>query len=79
MHVYLRIHGFLRDLVPDEFQDSAKVHFFDETLSIQHLLRNILRLDAAEMTVLVNGKHLAFENLLRDGDEVSIIPPIAGG
>ncbi len=47
------------------------------------VLRDVIeKLDLPEdipLIAIVNGRHAGFDHRLRDGDEIALFPPIAGG
>jgi sulfur-carrier protein len=74
MNVTVRLFASLRQFGPDEqvsdFPEGTTIHDVIHTLSIPGTIR-ILR--------IVNGEHRPADHVLKDGDELALFPPIAGG
>jgi molybdopterin converting factor small subunit len=78
--IELRLFASLRKkLPPGSPRGKCDLDLADETTLGQVLERMDIPRQSAQM-VLVNGDHdRDFDRLLRDGDVLSIFPPVAGG
>jgi sulfur carrier protein ThiS len=79
MKIDIKIFGFLNDAVPSEFRGNNEYFFDGSNLTIHHLIRNILSFKIDEVIILLNDKFLTNDEFLKDGDRITIFPPIAGG
>jgi len=74
MNVTVRLFASLRQFGPDEqvsaFPEGTTIDDVIHTLSVPGTIR-ILR--------IVNGEHRPADHVLKDGDELALFPPIAGG
>lgn len=76
--VELRLFGHLREYLP--MQGEPGVHMeVPEGFSVQDLIEKLRIPPSDPKIILVNGLHAPREQLLQEGDRVSIFPPIAGG
>jgi MoaE-MoaD fusion protein len=81
MRVHILVFGVLKDLIPEssaplELPDGARVrdllnHHRKSFASSDELWRSL--------AVAVNREYVSAEHLLRDGDEVALLPPVSGG
>jgi len=74
MKVKVKLFASLRSLGPDEqvleLADNATI---DEVVLILKIPLTI------KLLKIVNGEHRPADHILRDGDELALFPPIAGG
>ncbi|MDP3386564.1 MAG: MoaD/ThiS family protein [Eubacteriales bacterium] len=52
---------------------------FEEGISVSKVLSEILIEEKDVAILLVNGIKVSFDKLLKDGDIVSLFPPVGGG
>lgn len=76
--VELRLFGHLREYLPMKGEPGVQVDVAEGS-SIQDLIEKLGIPPSDPKIVLVNGLHAPKEQLLQEGDRVSIFPPIAGG
>lgn len=92
MKIKVRIFGDLTSILGRrqtlEMEEGANVRTLTSRLSEQAGIKRYgylgkYRLDGSELAILVNGRNIALldgvETALRDGDEVVLLPPSAGG
>ena len=79
MQAQIYVYGFLKNIVPPRFRHPPVALEFDSPISVYKVLTVILGLKTMDNTVLVGGKIVNTGYAVQDGDEVHIIPPIAGG
>ena len=74
MNVRIKLFASLRQFGPDEqtreFEDGATIDDVVQVLKIPSTIR-LLR--------VVNGEHRPADHVLKDGDDLALFPPIAGG
>ncbi len=77
MRVQVKLFAGLRKLAPE-----GKSPFpldLPEGATVGELLKVLGVPEDKPKILLVNGRHAGNDQALRDGDEVSIFPPVAGG
>ena len=79
MQARIYVYGVLKNSVPPRFRHPPVAHDFDSPITVHKVLTVILGLQTLDNTVLVGGKIVNSAYAVQDGDEVHIIPPIAGG
>jgi len=74
MKVKVKLFASLRTFGPDdqvvEFPDSATIDNVVDFLKIPRTIR---------LLMIVNGEHRLAGHVLKDGDDLALFPPIAGG
>ncbi|MCE2487180.1 MAG: MoaD/ThiS family protein [Desulfurellaceae bacterium] len=80
MEVKLRLFATLRKKLPPGSKAGKAVLTLDQDATIRDVIQQLdIPEDLAQM-VLVNGEQTrAFDQVLTDGDSLSIFPPVAGG
>lgn len=79
MTVRVRLHAILRKFLPPDAVDNAVVLELPEGATVSDVITR-LGIPPTHASMLVSGDdHLKAESVLRDGQEVNIFPPIAGG
>jgi molybdopterin converting factor small subunit len=74
MKVKLKLFAALRQFGPDEQVIDLPEHTtIDDVVLSLHLPGTI------RLLRIVNGEHRPADHLLKDGDELALFPPIAGG
>ncbi len=76
--VELRLFGHLREYLPASAEPGVPMEI-PQGFSIQDLIEKLGIPPGDPKIVLVNGLHAMREQILKEGDRVSIFPPIAGG
>jgi molybdopterin synthase sulfur carrier subunit len=76
--IELRLFGHLRDYLPEPGGPGVPMQVSEGT-TIGDLIKNLGIPPVDPKIVLVNGLHAHQEQVLGEGDRVSIFPPIAGG
>ena len=79
MKIETWIFGFLNDDIPDKYRGKSVYVADDNTLTINQLIKSEFKLKIAEVNILLNGSFLNKNVLLKDGDQIKIFPPVAGG
>jgi molybdopterin converting factor small subunit len=79
MEIEIKLFATLRDYLPKgSSRFSCKVEIDDHT-RIQDILTKLHLPEEMPKIILVNGIHGTKEQTLKEGDVVSIFPPVAGG
>jgi sulfur-carrier protein len=74
MKVKLKLFASLRQFGPDE-----QVIDLPEQTTIDDVVRSLHLPGTIRLLRIVNGEHRPADHLLKDGDELALFPPIAGG
>lgn len=79
MIVRVKLHAILRKFLPPEARDQTAVLELPDGATVSDAIAR-LGIPANHASMLVSGDdYLRPETRLRDGQEVSIFPPLAGG
>ncbi len=79
MEVEVKLFATLRDYLPKgSGRFSCKMEI-DELTRVQEILTKLNIPEEIPKIILVNGVHGKKEQVLKEGDVVSIFPPVAGG
>ncbi len=78
MDIEVRLFATFRDYLPKDAQSSFKKNLEKET-SVAKIADDISLPSEMPKIFIVNGNVVTGEYVLRDGDIVSIFPPVAGG
>ncbi len=74
MKVRVKLFASLRQFGPDEqIRELSEGTTIDQVVDILKLPREI------RLLKIVNGEHRPADHVLRDGDDLALFPPIAGG
>ncbi len=73
MNIKIKLFASLRKFGPDE-----QIVALPENATVDDAV-NILNLPHMALLKIVNGEHRPAHHPLKDGDEVALFPPIAGG
>ena len=79
MEIEVKLFATLRDYLPqesDRFSCKMKV---DEGTRVQDVLTRLKIPGEMPKIILVNGTHGKKEQVLKEGDVLSVFPPVAGG
>jgi len=74
MNITVRLFASLRQFGPDE-----KVAAFPDGSTIEDVIRTLNIPKTIRLLRIVNGEHRPADHVLKDGDELALFPPIAGG
>ena len=69
----------MRKIVPQMFRGGSVSFEFESPPTVHRMLTVVLEIKALDATVLVNGSIVGAGYTIQEGDEVHILPPIAGG
>jgi len=79
MEVEVKLFATLRDYLPrGSSRFSCKIEVDDST-RVQDVLSRLKIPDEFPKIILINGVHGKKDQLLKEGDVLSIFPPVAGG
>ncbi len=79
MHVIVKLHATLRKYLPPGSADNTVRLDMPEHATVADMLAQAgIPLEHAKMMVS-NGERLEPQSVLRDGQEVNLFPPLAGG
>ena len=79
MKVRVRLHTILRRETPEGIVDTLDLEL-EPSASVQSVIdRLAIRLKGESILLVVNGRIVAKEQLLAEGDEVRLIPAVSGG
>ncbi len=79
MEIEVKLFAILRDYLPKGSGLSSCKLEIDGNTSIQDILRKLKIPDDMPKIILVNGVHGKKGQILKEGDVLSIFPPVAGG
>ena len=74
MKVKVKLFASLRSFAPDE-----QVLELPENTTIDDVVRSFKFPGTIRLLRIVNGEHRPADHVLKDGDELALFPPIAGG
>ena len=74
MKVKVKLFAFLRQFGPDE-----QTVELPEGTAIDDVVRSLKLPGTIRLLRIVNGEHQPSDHVLKDGDELALFPPIAGG
>ncbi len=80
MLVHVKLYASLRRYRPEIALGQSFLCTLPDETTVGHLIVDALGLPSQEVAImLVNGVYSDREQLLQDGDQVALWPPIAGG
>lgn len=85
MKVEVRLFAYFDKYLPPGAQGRRAVVDLPEPASVETLVRQLgiaeedMEGDYMPYVVIINGEHMACDAGLRDGDQVSLFPPLPGG
>jgi len=74
MKVKIKFFALLRQFGPDE-----QVIEFPEGTTVNDAIHSLNIPGTIRLLKIVNGEHRPADHVLKDGDELALFPPIAGG
>lgn len=79
MQISVHLHTLLQRQTPSGYQSRLSVEL-PEGATLARLLRELqVTMEVEHLLLVVNGKAVEPEHMLREGDEVHLIPAISGG
>ncbi|MBS3918910.1 MAG: MoaD/ThiS family protein [Deltaproteobacteria bacterium] len=79
MEIEVKLFATLRDYLPKgSGRFSCKMEI-DEQMKVQEILTKLNIPEEMPKIILINGVHGKKEQVLKEGDVLSIFPPVAGG
>lgn len=79
IRIELRLFGHLRDYLPKGGSFPSTDMEVEDGLTLGELLDKLGIPDSEPKILFVNGIHAQRSQTLKDGDRVSVFPPVAGG
>ncbi len=79
MKIKVRLFANLRDYLPPGSDRFSCQFATDDGSRVEDILNELKIPDELPKIILLNGVHSNREESLKDGDVISIFPPIAGG
>lgn len=79
MEIEVKLFATLRDYLPKGSSRFSFTMEVDGQTQVQDVLARLKIPEDIPKIILVNGVHGKKEQVLKDGDVVSIFPPVAGG
>lgn len=79
MEIEVKLFGNLAHYMPDGSNRFSFKKRFEEGFTIKHLLDELSLPGDMNIFVIVNGRSADGSYMLKDGDEVSLFSPAAGG
>jgi molybdopterin converting factor small subunit len=79
MNIEVRLYATFRDFLPPGTSGFGMMKSLDKEITIAELAKEIGLPEDAPKIVIVNGSHAELDRVLKDGDVVSLFPPLAGG
>jgi len=79
MEIEVKLFATLREYLPKGSSRFSCKMEIDGPIRIQDILSRLKLPEEIPKIILINGVHGKKEQILKDGDVVSIFPPVAGG
>ena len=79
MKVRVELVGHFEEEIPPDFSGSPAEVNLETPITLHYLLTEILKIRDTDKVVLTNGKYMALNYVLHDGDRVQIFPRLDGG
>ena len=79
MEIEVKLFATLRDYLPKGSTRFSCVMEVDDHTRVQDILSRLKIPEEMPKIILVNGVHGKKEQVVKEGDVVSIFPPVAGG
>jgi molybdopterin converting factor small subunit len=79
MQVKVKLFATLRDYLPKGSDGRSCLMDIDETTTIEQIISTFNIPEEIPKIILVNGLNGTMDQTLKEGDELSIFPPVAGG
>lgn len=79
MEVKVKLFATLRDYLPKNCDGKSCQMEIDEKTTIEQIITQLKIPEKIPKIILVNGIQGSIDQTLKDGDVLSIFPPVAGG
>ncbi len=79
MEVKVKLFATLRDYLPKNSDGKSCQMEIDEKTTIEQIITQLKIPEKIPKIILVNGIQGSIDQTLKDGDVLSIFPPVAGG
>ncbi len=79
MEIEVKLFATLRDYLPKGSSQFSVKMKMEESSRVQDILTQLKIPEEMPKIILVNGVHGKKDQVLKDGDVVSVFPPVAGG
>ena len=79
MDVKVKLFATLRDYLPKGNDGKSCQMEIDDTTTIEQIITTLNIPDEIPKIILVNGLQASMDQTLKEGDVLSIFPPVAGG
>ena len=79
MEVTVKLFATLRDYLPKNSDGKSCRVEIDENTTIEQIITQLKLPEEIPKIILVNGLNGSIDQTLKDGDVLSIFPPVAGG
>ena len=79
MQVKVKLFATLREYLPKDSDGRSCLMNIDESTTIEQIISTFNIPEEIPKIILVNGLNGTMEQTLKEGDELSIFPPVAGG
>ena len=79
MTIEIRLFAMFRDFLPPGSKAFSFTRVLEEETTVEDVLRDLKLPEHTPKIIMVNGIHAEPDRALRDGDVVSLFPPLFGG
>ena len=79
MEIEVKLFATLRDYLPEGSSRFSYKMEVDSDIRVQDILSRLKIPEEVPKIILVNGVHGKKEQILKEGDVLSVFPPVAGG
>jgi molybdopterin converting factor small subunit len=79
MQVKVKLFATLREYLPKDSDGRSCLMDIDETTTIEQIISTFNIPEEIPKIILINGLNGTMDQTLKEGDELSIFPPVAGG
>jgi molybdopterin converting factor small subunit len=79
MQVKVKLFATLRDYLPKDSDGRSCLMDIDKKTTIEQIIATFNIPEEIPKIILVNGLNGTMDQTLKEGDELSVFPPVAGG
>ena len=79
MQVKVKLFATLREYLPKDSDGRSCLMDIDKTTTIEQIIATFNIPEEIPKIILVNGLNGTMDQTLKEGDELSVFPPVAGG
>ncbi len=79
MDIEIRLYATFRDFLPPGSSTFSMTKSLDRAMTIADVVKDLGLPEDIPKIVIVNGAHAEFDYVLKEGDILSVFPPLAGG